>query len=237
MLFEKAVDAIVTGDSDTLGSMLAINPELVLERSAREHHATLLHYLGANGVEEERQASPRNAVNIAKMLLDAGSEVDALADIYGRSTTLGLVSSSVHPRQAGGQIQLLETLLHYGADIDGRSSGSPLVAALRNGHAEAAEFLAQRGAALGLEGAAGVGRLDLVKGFFEPDGGLRNRATKEEMESGFLWACEYGHTEVIHFLLENGVNLQADGGTGLTGLHWAVVGAKLDAIDLVAVLR
>src|SRR2546423_2106014 len=49
--FENAVEALVAGDAATLQSTLRETPELVRARSIRRHHATLLHYLGANGVE------------------------------------------------------------------------------------------------------------------------------------------------------------------------------------------
>src|ERR1041384_5630377 len=47
--FELAVEAIITGDVTTLKRLLRQNPELVRARSTREHRATLLHYVGANG--------------------------------------------------------------------------------------------------------------------------------------------------------------------------------------------
>ena len=94
-----------------------------------------------------------------------------------------------------------------------------------------AEFLAARGARIDLEGAAGVGRLDLVRNFFGPDGGLKDNATPAQMEAGFMWACEYGRTGVVEFLLERGVNpgLQI---RGFTGLHWAAHGGHLETVKL-----
>lgn len=226
MDFEQAADAIVTGDADRLAQMLKEHPDLAFARSTRAHAATLLHYLGANGVEEYRQKSPRNAVRIAKMLLEAGAEVNAIADIYGKITTLGLVASSIHPKQAGVQIPLLQTLLDYGALIDGVPGvGSPLIAALHNGRKEAAEFLAGHGARLDLEGAAGVGRLDIVKS-------LNQNVPRAQIALGFLWACEYGRISVIDFLLTQDIDLRAGGNTGLSGLHWAVVGGQMEAIQL-----
>ncbi len=231
--FEFAADAIVTGDAARLKSLLGESPELIRERSTRMHRATLLHYLGANGVENYRQKTPKNAVEIAQILLGAGAEVDALADIYGKSTTLGLVATSIHPKRAGVQIALMEMLLDHNAALDGvPGERSILLSALHNGRPEAAEFLATRGARLDLEGAAGVGRLDLVKGFFNEDGSLKANATKSQMESGFLWACEYGRNSVIEFLLQKGVDLRVGENTGLTGLHWAVVGGQRDTIKL-----
>ena len=103
---------------------------------------------------------------------------------------------------------------------------------MHNGRGEAAEFLAHRGALLDLEGVAGVGRLDLVRSFFDEDGSLKANATKAQMESGFLWACEYGRNDVVDFLLQRGADVRAQSNTGLTGLHWAVVGGKLATIKL-----
>src|ERR1700686_2958367 len=109
----------------------------------------------------------------------------------------------------------MEILLNHGAIIDiGVSSTKrgAVIGCLANGRGQAAEFLAQRGAHLDLEGAAGVGRLDLVKRFFNPDGSLKANATKAEMEAGFQWACEYGRTAVVESLLETGVDVAAHGG-------------------------
>jgi ankyrin repeat protein len=231
--FEEAADAIVAGDIATFTRLLRETPNLIRERSTRLHRATLLHYVSANGFEDYRQKSPRNAVEIARLLLQAGAEVDAVADTYGKSTALGLVASSVHPKRGGVQIALLETLLKAGAAIDGIPGGSsPLISALRNGHGDVAVFLAQRGAHLDLEGAAGVGRLDRVKDFLDENGNLKANATKTQMELGFLWACEYGRNEVVDFLLKKGMDLSAQANTGLTGLHWAVVGGQLATIKL-----
>ena len=64
--FEEAADAIVSGDIDTLTRLLDENPELIHERSTRDHRCTPLHYVGANGFESYRQKSPKNAVEIAE---------------------------------------------------------------------------------------------------------------------------------------------------------------------------
>src|SRR5712691_4292232 len=76
--FEAAVNAIIAGDVATLERLLRQDPQLIRERSTRVHQATLLHYIGANGVEDYRQKTPRNAVAVAETLLGAGAEVDAV---------------------------------------------------------------------------------------------------------------------------------------------------------------
>ena len=221
--FESAVDAVIAGDVATLQRLLRDRPELVRARSTRSHHSTLLHYVGANGVEGFRQKTPSNAVEILNILLDAGAEVDAPADMYGGgSTTLGLVATSIHPELAGAQIALLETLLNRGATIDTGGRGA-VIGCLHNGRGAAAEFLASRGARLDVEGAAGVGRLDLVERFFNED----------EMKSAFAAACGYGRTAVVEFLIDRGMQVDARlPEHGQTGLHSAAVGAHVDTVEL-----
>jgi len=116
MQFESAVNAVVTGDTATLAALLRGNPELVHLRSMRMHHATLLHYVSANGVECERRQSSANAVAVAKLLLDAGAEVDApYPGPDSDNTALGLVATSLHANRAGVQAALIEILLNAGA--------------------------------------------------------------------------------------------------------------------------
>jgi len=116
MQFESAANAVVTGDVATLRALLRGNPELVHLRSMRMHHATLLQYAAANGVESYRRQSPINAVAIAVLLLDAGAEVDApWPGPDGECTTLALVATSIAVHRAGVQPALMETLLSYGA--------------------------------------------------------------------------------------------------------------------------
>jgi ankyrin repeat protein len=199
----------------------------------RKHGATLLHYVGSNGVEYFRQRCPKNIVAIADMLLNAGAEIDALAGMYGGYTAFGLAATSIHPVQAGVLIPLLEVLLNAGASIDGADGASMINACHANGRPQAAEFLAERGARLDLEGAAGVGRLDLVRSFFNPDGTLKPTAARQQMIDGFTWACEYGRIEVAQFLLDRGVPIDTRvRNHGQTGLHWAAAGAHVELVKM-----
>jgi len=217
--FEQAADAIVSGDAATLTRLLNENPKLIQARSTRVHRATLLHYVAANGFEDYRQKTPANALEIAKILLDAGAKVDATSDSYGEDTTLALVATSVHPKRAGVQIGLMQLLLDRGAAPDGVNP------CLRNGRPEAAEFLAQHGAPLDLEAAAGLGRLDLVQT-------LISESTPAKINAGLWWASEYSRNNVVDFLLDNGADLLAGENTGLPALHWAIVGGQLETVKL-----
>jgi hypothetical protein len=228
--FELAADAIAAGDVATLEQLLHDRPELVRARSTRAHRGTLLHYVGANGVEDYRQKTPQNALAVLNILLKAGAEVNAVADMYCQDTPLEMVATSIHPVLAGVQEALMETLLAAGAAVD--PGGRIVNVCLANGRGPAAAFLAGRDARLDLEGAAGVGRLDLVATYFDREGSLRAHATRAQMQSGLNWAAEYGRNRVVEFLLEKGADPAAQDHHGQTALHWAAIGGELEAVRI-----
>jgi Ankyrin repeats (3 copies) len=207
--FESAVEAVIDGNVAALASMLQANGELVRARSTRVthfdppvHRATLLHYVAANGVESYRQRTPSNAVDVAKALLEAGADVDALADLYGgQCTTMSLLVSSCHPATAGVQVALVDTLVDFGAAVEPRGAGvwtSPLMTALAFGYTSAAEALVRRGARIdNVAAAAGLGRLEdtrrLLAGASSAD---RHRALAVAAQSGAL--------EIVRLLLDAG---------------------------------
>jgi hypothetical protein len=231
--FEAAVEAVVAGDLGTLRSLLHKNPGLVRARSTRRHHATLLHYVGANGVEGGRQKTPANAVEVAKILLDAGAEPDALADMYDHQcTTLSMLVSSCHPAKAGLQAALAETLLDHGAALDGPGSAWPsaLLTALAFGYLSTAEVLARRdGAVNSLAAAAGLGRLeDTARLLPQADGRSRHIA--------LALATQLGRTEVVRLLLDAGEDPNRYNPDGYhshsTPLHQAALSNQVEVVRL-----
>jgi hypothetical protein len=241
--FESAVEAVVAGDLGALESSLREHPELIRARSARVthfdppvHRATLLHYVAANGVEGHRQKTPKNAVDVAKVLLRAGAEVDALADMYGGQwTTMGLLVSSCHPAEAGVQAELALTLLDFGASIEGDGSdrwNSPLMTALAFGYRETAEALAARGARTdNVAAAAGLGRLAEAHE-------LLPVADAESRHKALALAAQHGHAEVVRLLLDAGEDPNRYNPKGnhahSTPLHQAVCAGHADVVRLLA---
>jgi len=232
--FELAADAIVDGNLPALERLLRENPILSRARSTRSHGAPLIHYVAANGVEDFRQKTPKNIVEITQALLHAGAEVDATTQAYGgASTALGLAATSYHPAAAGVQFDLLEALLKAGASVNGAPAGwNPVVAALHNGRGDAAMFLAERGADLVLEAAAGTGRVDILPLYINEDGSLKAGATKKQLEYGFIWACEYGRANAVKFLLQHGVRADSSPTHGETGLHWTALAGHAEIVEL-----
>ncbi len=228
--FEAAAEAVVRGDEAALQQLLRQHPELIRAQSPREHRATLLHYVSANGVEGYRQQSPPNAVRIAELLLAVGADVEAEADVYGGGcTTLGLVATSTPPRQAGVQMPLLQLLLDHGARIEhpnlAGNDHSAVLACLANGCPEAAAYLAERGARLDIVAAAGIGRLDVVEELFD-------ETEAAERAGALRYACGYGQLGVARFLLDRGVEPDAHSGDGETALFYAVLGGHLAVVRL-----
>jgi len=235
--FEAAADAIIGGDAATLKRLLSEEPELIRARSTREHGATLLHYVSANGVEGYRQKTPPNIVEIVEILLRAGAEVDAPADVYGGGcTALGLAATSVHPERAGVQETLLQKLLDYGAEMNRISIAgngqSMVMACLANGRPKTAAYLASRGAHCGLVETAALGQLDRLKGFFE--GNAASQFPLALSEIAFLYACQFGSMEAVAFLIQQGVNIAARDRDGQTGLHHAAMGSNLQTVRLMS---
>ena len=192
--FEAAVEAVIAGKLATLRTMLRENPSLARARSSRRHHATLLHYVAANGVEGYRQKTPPNAVEVAKLLLESGAEVDALADMYDRQcATMGLLVSSTPPHAAGLQTPLAEALLDHGAAGEGA-----VMTALAFGFQGTAQALVRRGAKVeGIAAAAGLGREDDVARLLPgADAGGRHAA--------LALAAQHGHATVVALLLDAG---------------------------------
>lgn len=231
--FEQAVEAVVSGDVVTLRCLLQADPKLVPAHSTRLHHATLLHYVAANGVENVRQKTPPQAVEIAKMLLEAGAVPDALADMYdSKCTTMSLLLSSAHPHEAGLQIALAETLLDHGALVNGPGTNwtSSVLTSLTFGYPKTAEALVRRGAPIeNLVVAAGLGRVEEAARFLPTSDSLARH-------QALALAAHMGQTSTLKLLLDAGEDpdrLNPDGfHSHSTPLHQAVWADHLDMVKM-----
>ena len=249
--FVDCVHHAIEGRLAELRACLDAEPSLVHARSAAPFRATLLHYAtAANGVENELQRTPPNAVEIATLLLDRGAEADALSDSYGggpNATSLCLLVSSWHPFEAGVQPELVQLLVERGARVNGlEDDGMPLATALRFGYSSAARMLANCGARIdNLFFAAGLGDIARVSSFFSESEG-QPPVAPEVVQEGLHFAVSHGHLEVAQYLLDRGASVT---GTSLghhceLPLHQTIFvkrweaarwllkkGADLDAVD------
>ncbi len=235
--FYRAVHAVVDGDATSLRRMLAERPGLAQTRGSPDFHATLLHYVAANGVEDELQRSPPNSVEIARILLESGAEVDAISDSYrvnNQDTPLCLLVSSAHPHEAGVQSALVDVLCEAGARVDGLDGdGAPLSTSLAFWYPRAAARLIQWGAGIdNVLFAAAAGRVDLVTASFDDGGELIDRRTYFDpfrrplvggafAEYALVKAGLCGQAEVVRALLTLGVDVDGRPIGNRTALHEA----------------
>ena len=96
VVFENAVDTMLSGGLASLREQIRNTPDLLRARSQYGHRATLLHYVGTNGVESYRQIVPLNLARIVDFLISAGADRHSKANIYGGSTPRQLFESSKH---------------------------------------------------------------------------------------------------------------------------------------------
>lgn len=227
--FARAVRAVVTGDIAALRAELAASPELSRARSGSIHRATLLHYVAANGIEDELQRPVAGADEVARVLIAAGAEVDATCDAYeGRCpTTLALLVSSDHPARAGVSARLVDVLCTAGAAVDGLDGDRlPLSTALLFGRTECADALIACGAHTdNIVFAAAAGHLDWVRRWLDRDPTLIERPCPTfpldddrgvAAEQALVFASLCGRVDVVCLLLDHGVNIDATP----PGSHW-----------------
>jgi hypothetical protein len=248
--FSQATAAVTTGDEPALHALLESHPGLIYERSPLPHHATLLHYVAANGVEVQR--SPANAPAIARILLEAGAEADAVAPIYETSagdTTLCMTVTSVHPFLAGVQAALVDVLADYGAALDGvANDGAPLGCALLFGYREAAERLVLRGArADNIVYAAGLGRSEVVRRMLTTGTGTDSIVRRTDDRAGrfsfpiprdadarevaLIVAAMHGRLSTVRVLLDGGIDVNATPYCRQSALHYAAYMGRAEIVD------
>jgi ankyrin repeat protein len=139
-------------------------------------------------------------------------------------------------------VEAISVLLNAGAAINGNGTWSPLEDALAFGAHRAIRLLLERGATIhNLRIAAGLGRADLIDGFFHPDGSLTAEAgtlawpfgepaegwsqePQDHIDNAFVYACMSGQIAAAERLLQHGARINAippGFDYAGTGLHYA----------------
>jgi ankyrin repeat protein len=211
-------EAIQTGDTLTLGSLLADHPSLAtaVVIDERGNGRTLLHLAS----DFPGHLPQRSAV--VTLLTAAGAPVDGRFEGFHGETAL-------HWAASNDDVELVDTLLDLGANIESDGgvigNGTPLADAVAFGQWQAARRLIFRGAQASLWQAAALGLMDQV---------VSAQPTKEELDNAFWCACHGDQRETAEYLLEQGASLNWLGHDGLTPLQAAL---RSGAEDLATWLR
>ena len=187
--FRRAVDLLDAGNVAGLRAYLVQHPNLVHQRVVFEggnyfHNPTLLEFIAENPVRHG--TLPKDIVDVAKVILDAGPSQAALNE------TLMLVATGSVPRECRVQLPLIDLLCDYGADPN-----SAIHAAALDGEFEAVNALIARGVRVDLPVAAALGRIDDARR-------LLPGASRQDRHLALTLASDFGHAEIVRLLLDAG---------------------------------
>ena len=228
--FERAADAVADGDLDTLQALLRERPALATARSERPHRCTLLNYVGANGFEHWRQRTPADAVAVIDCLIAAGSDPNAVCYTYRGGPgehTLGLLTSSDHPKQAGLTLAMVAALARGGAALDATYQ---LLAELHDAReqgrlaavAQEVDAVANT-SALALVESAMLGATEILLALL--DAGVDVDARRGDGATALHQAAFGGDAELVDALLARGADLRLrDDVFDGTAAGWAYAG-------------
>ena len=161
---------------------------------------------------------PKNIVEIARVILDAGVEPSALNE------TLVLVATGCVPRECGVQIPVIDLLCDRGADPNQAAEVAAVLFEM-----DAVEALVQRGAMMTLPLAAATGNVNEARQ-------LLNQAAPDQRHLALAVASQYGHAEIVKLLLDAGEDPNrfnpVGGHSHSTPLHQAAGNGHLDVVKL-----
>ena len=239
--FNEALAALDAGDVGALQKLLAADPTLVHARTNLDAQhgyfagATLLHHVAGNPWRDN--PLPKNIVEIARVLLEAGADVHARTLGTNGGPTMGLLVTGKQASDAGVTGPLMDLLLRYGAHLD-LTKDDALDQPLANHSPRAAEKMIALGAKPDVLAAAALGRMDLLRDFFDDKGRLRSRPRRNGVEMSerdaiglaLLYAYVRDEREAVDFLLEKDGNWNMTGVNNGAMLHRAAIVGDLDMV-------
>lgn len=153
-----------------------------------------------------------NNIKLVRILLDAGSDVNASIDQEGEQTALQI--AVINTREVYVDLEVVQILLVAGADVNGPKS-------------------ARTGASI-LESAIRIGNEELVQILLKEGADINSRPKGEEGRSPIQKAAERGNLYLVKLLLESGADINASAGhnRGATAIQGASF-AKNPTVELI----
>jgi hypothetical protein len=187
--FRRAVNLLDAGDIAGLRAHLKAHPKLAHQRVLFEggnyfRNPSLLEFIAENPVRHGKL--PNNIVDVARVILDAGVESEALNE------TLMLVATGSVPRECQLQRQLIDLLCDHGADPNGAIEVTAVL-----GELDAVHALLARGARLTLPVASALGMTKDARQ-------LLPAAKSHDRHLALALAAQFGHVEIVRLLLDAG---------------------------------
>jgi ankyrin repeat protein len=219
--FRRAVELLDAGDVEGLRAHLKQHPNLSRQRVTFEggnyfRHPTLLEFIAENPVRHG--TLPKNIVQVAKVILDAGVEQSSLNE------ALMLVATGSVPRECRQQLPLIDLLCDYGA-----VPNSAIHAAAVHGEMEAVSALIRRGAPIDLPVVAALGRIEDVRR-------LLPGSNNETRHLALVLAAQFGHVDIVRLLLDAGEDPNRynpiGGHSHTTPLHQAAGAGNFEMVRL-----
>lgn len=214
----QAVDAIHSGDIETLSRLLDDHQDLATARV--DGQRTLLHI-----ATDWPGHFPRGAETVAVL---AAHGADVNAPFLGRHS-----ETPLHWAASSDDVEVLDALLDQGADIERPGSvignGAPLADAVAFGQWKAARRLLERGARTTLWQAAALGLIDRVEECL-----TSQQPSPDDVTNAFWCACHGGQQRAAEYLLDRGADLNWVGYNELTPLDAA---SRTGAAELMEWLR
>jgi ankyrin repeat protein len=180
-------------------------------------HVQALISSGANVNELDLYGTPlhiaaaRDSVEIAKVLIDAGADLEAEA---GGSQNKG---HPLHTAAAADQVAVAALLIERGAKVDARDSKgrTPLIVAASYGHAQLAELLLESGAdpleedtiyrQTPIHAASVAGKVEVVMLVLSAGVNI-NLRNNHSGETPLMYALREENIDLVDFLLANGAD-------------------------------
>jgi len=224
----QTIEAACNGDIKIIQTLIRQDTRLINVQS-KEIKSTPLHF-----------SAHRGYLDIVKLLLDAGADVNAEEGNYSASTPL-------HWAASGGHLEVVKFLVENGAKLDVKGNWNNLTpfgwatiiryehgdCPMGDRHQEICSYLLERGAEFDLFSGIALNNLEWVSA-------IANNLEVLQQKLGFAlgglqplhYAIQENKTEIAKLLIDRGADLQAQSYFGITPLCMAIQQGDRQIVEL-----